>query len=171
VKPSIDVNTNRTTRDGPSLLAWGALVFVAAAAGTVASLDAASFYATLRRPEWSPPSWLFGPVWTLLYAAMAVGAWLVWRERHRTTTGFALGLFVVQLAFNALWSWLFFAWRQGAMAFADIVLLCVLVTATIVAFWRIRPLAGALLVPYLTWILFASALNYAVWQPNPGLLG
>ena len=165
------MNTNRTTREWPSLIAWGALVFVAAAAGTLASLEAASFYATLRRPEWAPPSWLFGPVWTVLYAAMAVAAWLVWRERTRTNTRVALGLFIVQLALNALWSWLFFAWRLGAMAFADIVLMCVLVAATFVAFWRVRPLAGALLVPYLAWIVFAAALNYTVWQRNPGLLG
>ena len=165
------MNTNRTTREWPSLIAWGALVFVAAAAGTLASLEAASFYATLRRPEWAPPSWLFGPVWTVLYAAMAVAAWLVWRERTRTNTSVALGLFIVQLALNALWSWLFFAWRLGAMAFADIVLMCVLVAATFVAFWRVRPLAGALLVPYLAWIVFAAALNYTVWQRNPGLLG
>ena len=170
-KRRIDVNTNRTPSEWPALVAWGVLVFIAAAAGTVASLDAASFYETLERPEWAPPSSWFGPVWTVLYAAMAVAAWLVWRERHRPGTKFALWLFVIQLVLNALWSWLFFAWREGALAFADIVLLCLLVAATIVAFWRVRPLAGALLVPYLAWILFASALNYTVWQSNPRLLG
>lgn len=165
------MDTNRTAREWPALLAWGALVFVAAAAGTVASLDAASFYSTLKRPEWAPPSSWFGPVWTVLYIAMAVAAWLVWRERFRSSASAALALFVIQLALNALWSWLFFAWRQGATAFADIVLLCVLVAATIAAFWRVRPLAGALLVPYLAWILFAAALNFSVWQRNHDLLG
>ncbi|HEX5871444.1 MAG TPA: TspO/MBR family protein [Longimicrobium sp.] len=169
--PSIDVDTNRTAREWPALLAWGALVFVTAAAGTVASLEAASFYSALKRPEWAPPSSWFGPVWTVLYIAMAVAAWLVWRERLRTNTSAALALFVIQLALNALWSWLFFAWRQGAMAFADIVLLCVLVAATIAAFWRVRPVAGALLLPYLLWVSFATALSFAVWRANPGLLG
>ena len=166
------MNTTSTERASwPSLVAWGALVFVAAAAGSIASIEASSFYATLRKPAWSPPSSLFGPVWTALYIAMAVAAWLVWRERARTDTTVPLSLFVVQLALNALWSWLFFAWRLGAMAFADILLLCALVVATIIAFWRVKPLAGALLVPYLAWILFASALNYAVWKGNPGQLG
>ena len=110
-------------------------------------------------------------MWTLLYAMMAVAAWLVWRTGgfrvHRT----ALALFLVQLAVNALWSWLFFAWHLGALAFADIVLLWVLIAATIVAFWRVRPLAGALLIPYLLWVSFAGALNWAVWQMNPAILG
>ena len=154
-----------------SLAGWSALVFVAAAAGSIASIDAGSFYSTLQRPEWAPPSSVFGPVWTVLYIAMAIAAWLVWRERGRVDTTIALTLFVAQLVLNALWSWLFFAWRLGAMAFADILLLCVLVIATIVLFWRIRPLAGALLVPYLAWIAFAGALNYAVWKANPTQLG
>jgi tryptophan-rich sensory protein len=77
----------------------------------------------------------------------------------------------VQLALNALWSWLFFGWHRGALAFADILVLWTLIVATSVAFWRIKPLAGVLLVPYLLWVSFASALNYAVWQLNPQVLG
>ena len=162
---------SRTKPGWPSLLAWSVLVFAVAAAAAIASVDSASFYATLKRPSWAPPSSVFAPVWTVLYGSMAVAAWLVWRERGRVNTTAALTLFVVQLALNGLWSWLFFAWRTGSLAFADIVLLCVLVIATIIAFWRVRRLAGALLVPYLAWIMFATALNYAVWQANPGRLG
>lgn len=82
-----------------------------------------------------------------------------------------LSLFLVQLAANALWSWLFFGWHLGAFSFADIILLWVLIVATLLAFWRIRPLAGALLIPYLLWVSFATTLNYSVWQLNPQMLG
>jgi tryptophan-rich sensory protein len=80
-------------------------------------------------------------------------------------------LFLVQLALNALWSWLFFGWHRGGLAIADIVVLWALIVATVIAFWRTRPLAGVLLVPYLLWVSFASALNYWVWQLNPQVLG
>ena len=160
-----------STNDWLSLLAWIALVATAAAIGTIASLDAADFYSRLRRPDWAPPSSVFGPVWTLLYIAMAIAAWLVWKVRDTTLARVGLSLFVAQLALNALWSWLFFAWHRGALAFADILVLCVLVGATVVVFWRVRPMAGALLVPYFVWLLFAAALNFAVWTRNPDLLG
>jgi translocator protein len=153
-----------------ALILWIALCAAAGAVGAIASASAAEFYATLAQPSWAPPSWVFGPVWTLLYMAMAVSAWLVWRERGWARAGGALGLFLVQLALNALWSWLFFGWHHGALAFADIVALLVLIIATIIAFGRIKPLAAWLLVPYLAWVCFATALNYSVWQRNPPLL-
>jgi tryptophan-rich sensory protein len=102
---------------------------------------------------------------------MGIAAWLVWRAGGFRAARTALGLFLVQLVLNALWSWLFFGWHLGALAFADIVLLWVLIVATLVAFWRIRALAGALLIPYLLWVGFASMLNYSVWQLNPRILG
>ena len=153
------------------LFAWVGVTFLAAVAGAIASLHAAEFYATLVRPSWAPPAGVFGPVWTVLYLAMAVAAWLVWRERGYAGARAALTLFIIQLACNALWSWLFFAWHRGALAFADIVVLWLLVAATIIAFRRVRPLAAALLLPYLAWISFAAALNFTVWQRNPALLG
>jgi tryptophan-rich sensory protein len=153
------------------LAGWLGIVFVPAAAGAVASLDAAGFYMQLARPSWAPSPAVFGPVWTLLYLMMAVAAWLVWRTPAAPARGRALALFVVQLALNALWSWLFFAWHRGALALADIAVLWVLIVATIVAFRRVVPLAAGLLVPYLRWVSFACALNYAVWQLNPQLLG
>ena len=134
------------------------LAFAAAAIGGVASASAPEFYRELTRPAWAPPAWLFGPVWTVLYLLMGIAAWLVWRERGFGGARTALSLFLVQLAANALWSWLFFAWRQGALAFVEIVILWALILATVVAFWRVRPLAGALLVPYLAWVSFATAL-------------
>lgn len=153
------------------LMVWLALTFAAAAIGSVASVNAGDFYANLNRPTWAPPSWVFGPVWSVLYFMQALAAWLVWRERDKRATTLPLALYVAQLAVNAVWSWLFFAWRMGGLAFVDILVLWVLLLATIVTFWRVRPIAGALLVPYLLWVTFAGALNYTVWQGNPGSLG
>lgn len=157
-------------KQASGLLFWLLLSFVTAAIGAWASLDAGSFYQQLARPDWAPPGWLFGPVWSVLYALMGVAAWLVWRARGFAGARSALLLFVVQLGANALWSWLFFAWHQGALACAEILLLWLLIVATLVSFWRIRPLAGALLLPYLLWVSFAAVLCYAMWKGNPGLL-
>jgi benzodiazapine receptor len=151
-------------------LGWALLTFAAAAVGAIASVNAGEFYAELARPPWAPPAWLFGPVWTALYASMAIAAWLVWRARGFAGARAALFLFVGQLAANALWSWLFFAWRRGGLAFADVLVLCGLILATIVAFQRISTVAAVLLYPYLAWSVFASALTFAVWRLNPALL-
>lgn len=153
------------------LVGWLIISFVAAAIGGVASIQAGTFYTQLVRPDWAPPPSIFGPAWTVLYALMGIGAWLVWRVAGFRGAKSELTLFLVQLALNALWSWLFFGWHRGALAFADIVLLWALIVATVACFWRIRPLAGVLLVPYLLWVSFASALNYSVWQLNPQVLG
>jgi tryptophan-rich sensory protein len=153
------------------LIGWLVISFAAAAVGAVASIQARSFYSQLAQPAWAPPPWLFGPVWTVLYALMAIAAWLVWRSGGFRTNRIALAFFWGQLVLNALWSWLFFAWHLGALAFADIVFLWVLIVATLVSFWRLRPLAGALFIPYLLWVSFASALNYSLWQLNPQVLG
>lgn len=165
---------NTTPRTVPAqaigLFCWLALSFAAAGLGALASFDAGPFYEQLARPTWAPPPTIFGPVWTALYVLMAIAAWLVWREPASPARKSALVLYVVQLGSNALWSWLFFRWRMGALAFADVVLLLVLLAATLVAFWRVRPLAGVLLVPYLGWVAFATALTWAVWQANPGAL-
>jgi len=153
------------------LFAWLIVSFIAAAIGGAASIQAGPFYTQLLRPDWAPPPAIFGPVWTVLYALMGIAAWLVWRVGGFGAARSALTLFLVQLAFNALWSWLFFGWQRGALAFADILLLWVLIVATLISFWRIRAFAGALLVPYLFWVSFAAALNYSVWQLNPQVLG
>ncbi len=152
------------------LVGWLVLCYVVAGLGARASIQAATFYAGLVRPAWAPPGWLFGPVWTALYGMMAVAAWLVWRRGGWHASPRALGLFVLQLGLNGLWSWLFFAWHQGAWAFADITALWLTLACTIAAFGKQQRLAGWLLVPYLLWVSFALALNYAVWQLNPGML-
>lgn len=153
------------------LVAWLALVGLAAGIAGIASVDAPRFYASLDLPRWAPPPWVFGPVWTLLYIAMAVSAWLVWKENGWRGARAALALFCVQLVLNALWSWLFFAWHRGAAAFADIAVLWVLLLVLVATFQRSTRLAAILLVPYLAWVTYAAALNFAVWQRNPSLLG
>ncbi len=153
------------------LAGWLIVSFIAASIGAAASIQAGPFYSQLIRPDWAPPAWVFGPVWTTLYALMGMAAWQVWRVGGFQAARFALALFLVQLAFNALWSWLFFVWHQGALAFVDTLLLWTLIVATLIAFWRISVLAGALLIPYLLWVSFASVLNYSVWQLNAQVLG
>jgi benzodiazapine receptor len=153
------------------LLVWLLVAFTAAAIGAFASASASEFYRDLLRPSWAPPGWLFGPVWTVLYALMGVAAWLVWRARGFGGARKALLVFLVQLGANALWTWLFFVWRQGGLAFAEILLLLALILATIVLFWQVSKLGAVLLVPYLLWVSFASALTLSIWRLNPGLLG
>lgn len=150
------------------------LCFATAAIGALASRNAADFYQQLARPSWAPPGWLFAPVWSSLYLMMAIAAWLVWRARSDDTGGTVTRpalLFLLQLLANGLWTWLFFEWKLGALAFAEVILLWLLVLITTRLFWRRRPLAGLLMLPYLLWVGFATALTFAVWQANPGLLG
>jgi len=152
------------------LFAWLILSFAAAATGAVASSEAGTFYEQLVRPGWAPPAWLFAPVWTVLYLLMGTAAWLVWRQHGFKQARTALALFVIQLAANALWTWVFFVWHQGALAFAEIVLLWCLIAVTIASFWRFSRVAAALLLPYLAWVTFASALTFATWRLNSHLL-
>ncbi len=154
----------------PALVAFLLLVYLAAAVGGFGSAGAGDFYQQLQRPDWAPPGWLFGPVWTALYTLMGIAAWLVWRAAPWPQTRPALLLFGAQLIINALWSWLFFAWQLGALALADIVLLMVVLALTIVHFHRIKPLAAWLLLPYYAWVSFAAVLNFAVWRLNVGVL-
>jgi translocator protein len=159
----------RRLREGATgwlaLAGWLGVCYLAAFVGSRFT-DTGAWYQALQQPAWEPPDWLFSPVWTLLYTLMGVAAWLVWRARGFAGAGGALGLFGVQLALNVAWSWLFFAMQRPDLAFAEIVVLWAAILATLVAFWRIRPLAGALLVPYLLWVTYAAALNLAIWRLN-----
>lgn len=152
------------------LLGFLAACVVVAVLGGLASIDAASFYAQLQRPDWSPPAGAFGPVWTVLYTMIAIAGWWVWRSHGWRGAKGALTVYGAQLVVNALWSWLFFAWRLGFWALVDAALLWLLVAMTIVAFWRLKRGAALLLLPYLAWVSLATALTYSVWQRNPGLL-
>lgn len=158
-------------RDALGLAGWLAASFVTGGIGAVASAGAAAFYGALSQPSWAPPAWLFGPVWSALFVLMGVAAWLVWRRHGFSGAATALGLFVVQLVANALWTWLFFKWQLGAASLVEIVVLWLLIAATIVAFWPLHRLAALLLVPYLAWVSFASALTLALLRLNPSALG
>lgn len=140
-----------------------AAVGAAAGIGGLASRDAAEYYASLDRPSWSPPAGVFGPVWGVLYGAMATAAWMVGREGpERPDVRRALALYGAQLAVNAAWTPIFFGARRPRLAAADVVALLGLLAATVVAFWRVRPAAGALMLPYLLWVAYATALNLAI---------
>jgi tryptophan-rich sensory protein len=149
-----------------ALVGWLALSFSAAVVGGF--FLPGEWYAALRKPSWNPPNWVFGPVWTALYAIMAVAAWLVWRRGGFAAQRAALSLFLIQLLFNALWSPLFFGLKNPVLALLDLVLLWTALLATVRMFWRARPLAGAMLVPYVAWVTFAGALNWTLWRLNPG---
>jgi tryptophan-rich sensory protein len=151
---------------GVGLIGWLLAALATGAVGALSTRHAREFYAGLVKPMWAPPGWLFGPVWTVLYLWMGVAAWLVWRAAGWAGATAALSLFVAQLVINASWSWVFFAWRRGALAFATIVLLLGLIAVTILAFARVHVVAAALLVPYLGWVAFATALTYAIWRAN-----
>ncbi|MYM26099.1 tryptophan-rich sensory protein [Duganella sp. FT135W] len=156
-----------TLRTAFSLLGWITVTACFAALGAAGSASAPVFYAQLSQPSWAPPAWLFGPAWTLLYLLMAVAAWRIARTEHATP---ALQLYVGQLILNAMWSWLFFAWHQGAWAFACIIVLWLMIVATIVQFKRRDRVAAALLLPYIGWVSFATALCFSIWQRNPSVL-
>ena len=153
------------------LIGWLVLCFAASAIGAAATSQAETAYAGLTQPEWAPSGAVFGPVWMVLYALMGIAAWLVWRSGGFIRNGNALSLFILQLGVNALWSWVFFAWHEGVWAFANIILLWLLIVAVMLDFWRVRPLAGLLLLPYLAWVSFAAVLCFQMWQLNPGILG
>jgi len=153
------------TRNVPALIGWLLLCFVPAA--TAIYVSTGGWYAALNKPAWNPPPWIFGPVWSTLYAMMAVAAWLVWREGGWKWQGLALGIFMIQWLLNALWTPLFFGMHRPGLAFAEIIALWLAITVTLLLFWRARPLAGLLLTPYLAWVSFAAFLNFTIWRLNP----
>ena len=130
------------------------------------NLSVGDWYTTLQKPSWNPPNWLFGPVWTLLYIGMAVAAWLVWQNKGFGGARLPLLLFGIQLLLNAIWSALFFGLRSPGLALADILLLWLAIVATVVTFARTSTWAAALLLPYLAWVSFATALNWTIWRMN-----
>lgn len=148
------------------LLGFFLVVTVVAAVGGVAASDAGRDYQALQRPGWAPPPWLFGPVWTVLYATIAVAGWLVWRRTSWRRARAAFTAYGLQLLLNAVWTPLFFRWGLLGTAAADIALLWLSVLATIVLFARHSRLGAALLLPYLAWVGFAGALNIAIWTLN-----
>ena len=125
------------------------------------------WYPTLVKPFFNPPSWVFGPVWTVLYLMMGIAAYLVLQKGWENgTVRVALAVFAIHLVLNGLWSVLFFGMRSPGLAFVEIILLWISIVGSIALFWRVVPLAGILLVPYLGWVTFAAVLNGAIWSLN-----
>jgi benzodiazapine receptor len=145
----------------------GAPLLVGALSGFATARSVAGWYVTLRKPVFNPPSWIFGPVWTALYVLMGIALYLVWRNGwDRDVVRWAMAFFAVQLALNGLWSLLFFGMQSPGWAFVEILLLWAAIATTLVAFWRVELLAGALLVPYFLWVSFAALLNGSIWMLN-----
>ena len=141
------------------------ICFTAAGVGSLAtSPKIEHWYASFAKPSWTPPDWIFGPVWSILYLSMAVAAWLVWRQCG--SVSIPLATFAIQLILNAAWSWLFFGLQNPGIAFIEILFLWTVIAATIMMFWQKSVLAGLLLVPYLCWVAFACFLNFAIWRMN-----
>lgn len=144
------------------LAGWLLATFVA---GSISAFHGDVFYGHLIRSPWAASMWLFASTWGLLYLLAGTAAWMVWKTAgFRGDGGIALSLYLIQLAFHALWSWLLLVRHDTALAAVEIVLHDLLVIATMVAFWRLRPLAAALLLPYLIWIGFAYALTMKMWE-------
>jgi benzodiazapine receptor len=139
---------------------------VGAASALASGTDFRPYFDALRKPPLTPPAVVFGPAWTTLYLLMGVAAWLVWRQGIERQSALALGLFAAQLLLNAAWSVLFFGAHRTGWALVEMALLWLAILATIVAFWRIRPLAAALLLPYLVWVSFAAYLNAGIARLN-----
>ena len=156
--------TESPAKNVAGLCGWMAICFAAAAPG--AFFMPGDWYATLQKPSWNPPGWIFGPVWTALYAMMAVAAWLVWKRGGFPAQRKALGLFLGQLALNALWTPLFFGLHLPGPAFAEILLLWLAIAATLTVFRSVNRTAFWLLVPYLAWVTFAAVLNGTLWRMN-----
>lgn len=160
--------STRLVRGVVSLAVALAICFgVAGLGGWMTASNIPTWYAGIAKPSWTPPNWLFGPVWSLLYAMMAVAAWRVWMRAEPGKAAAPLAIFGVQLALNLAWSGLFFSLRSPMLGLVDIAALWVAIVATIVSFGRVSRLAAGLLIPYLLWVSFAAALNLAIWRLNP----
>ena len=150
-----------------ALIGWVALAEGAGAFGSLFTAPAIQgWYATLTKPDLTPPSWVFAPVWSTLFLFMGIAAYLVWQRRHVSHVRTSFVFFGVQLALNVLWSFLFFGLQNPAFALLDIAFLWVAIFGTIVAFAKVSRSAAWLLAPYLAWVSFAAYLNYLLWALN-----
>jgi translocator protein len=153
----------RTPRTWLALAGFGAAVAAAALIGGLGVAGTVAEYRSLEQPSWAPPSWLFGPVWTVLYVLIAISGWLVWRRAGWTS---ALTVYAVQLVLNAAWTPIFFGAGRYGLALIDIVLMWFLIGATVWLFRPVSRLAAGLLLPYWAWVTFATALNAWIFANN-----
>jgi tryptophan-rich sensory protein len=169
----VNIATTRSNNAGPSLTTSVLFLALTLGTGAVGGLAAAPgvWYAGLDKPAWNPPAWVFGPVWITLYLMIGLAGALAWPGRNTRAGRAGFALFGLQLLLNALWSWIFFRWHRPDLALAELLVLWAAILGTIIAFRRIRPLAGALLVPYLAWVAFAGLLNAEIARRNPQGVG
>lgn len=150
-----------------ALLGFLVLCFgVAGVAGWMTRPEIGGWYASIRKPSWNPPNWIFGPVWTTLYAMIAVAGWLVWQTEAGPQRSRVLWLFAIQLALNFLWTPLFFTLHRPGLAAVEIALLWIAIGAFALAAWQVSRTASLLFVPYWAWVSFAAVLNLTIWQMN-----
>lgn len=155
-------------KDLKSLIVFLCICFaVEILAGFWTNQTVSTWYPTLNKPSWNPPSWVFGPAWTILYTLIAIAGWLIYKSESSRERTVALTLFGIQLFLNFIWSYLFFSLRNPLLGLIDILLLLLFVVLTIFAAWKVRRLAGLLLIPYLLWLLYATSLNLSIWLLNP----
>jgi benzodiazapine receptor len=147
------------------LVVWVGLCFVVAFLAS--RYQPGIWYEGLIKPGWTPPNWVFAPVWSLLYLLMGIAAWLIWKQGGFAAAAWPLGFFLLQLILNGLWSWLFFGRHLIGAAMIDIGLLWVAILITMILFWNRQPAAGIMFLPYLLWVSYASTLNFALWRLNP----
>jgi benzodiazapine receptor len=125
-----------------------------------------AWYEKLEKPRWRPPNWLFAPVWSLLYLAVALAGWLVWRQTGVAAGALPLSLYAIQLLLNAAWTPIFFGLHRIGAALIEIIALVVAIVLTMFAFWQVDVRAALLLLPYLAWVIFASSLTFSIWRLN-----
>ncbi|MBI1320637.1 MAG: hypothetical protein GC168_17065 [Candidatus Hydrogenedens sp.] len=154
----------RGLADGLALA--GFILAVSAAASFGALYGPGDWYRALEKPFFNPPNWVFGPVWTMLYIAIAASGWLLWRARHRAAVGLPLTVYFAQLLLNGAWTWIFFGLHRMGLALVDILVLELCIVALIVLSWRISRTVSFLLMPYAAWVAFASLLNASLWWLN-----
>ncbi|UCC80896.1 MAG: tryptophan-rich sensory protein [Candidatus Zixiibacteriota bacterium] len=147
-----------------SLIIWIGICFIPAVTGS--QFTPGEWYARLAKPAWTPPGYLFGPVWTSLYTMMEIAAWLLWKGVGLSGAKIAFILFFGQLILNGMWSWLFFGMHKPGLAFIELCLLWILILATLIAFWKLYQPSGILLIPCTIWVSFATILNFSIWFLN-----
>ena len=166
---SVNTNNNMSSpKKIAGLIAWLGLCYFTAWLGAQVSPGIASsvWYESLNKPDWNPPGWLFGPVWTTLYTMMGVAAWLIWKNYGFNHAKIALSLFFVQLFLNGLWSQIFFGMQEVGWAFAEIIVLLIAIVITTYFFFKKERAAGWLMVPYIAWVGFATVLTGTIWMMN-----
>lgn len=150
-----------------SLIAFILLCFSVEIFGSFWTKETVStWYPRLSKPSWTPPDWIFGPVWSILYLMIAVAGWLIYRAEYSHARTVALIFYGLQLGMNFLWSFLFFSLRSPLLGLIDIVPLCIFIGLTIIKAWPVRPLASVLLIPYFIWVIYATTLNVGIWLLN-----